>query len=167
MARDPQNLHGPALLSQCPQDAPQHPQPSLFALSLLRSYKGLTVGDQTKVTSILLSSQLPRRLRLPPRSLPQKSCIWQPLWPPKSTAGLLSFPSPHQPLPPSAPRTQIHPYYFECFRLGAPAASPPGAPKHSGTCASNFPYSTSASPPSRQPLSCSLPWQPPPSIIQA
>ena len=63
MARDPQNLHGPALLSQCPQDAPQHPQPSLFALSLLRSYKGLTVGDQTKATSILLSSQLPRRLR--------------------------------------------------------------------------------------------------------
>ena len=39
------------------------PQPSLFALSLLRSYKGLTVGDQTKATSILLSSQLPRRLR--------------------------------------------------------------------------------------------------------
>ena len=63
MARDPQNLHGPSLLSQCPQDAPQHPQPSLFALSLLRSYKGLTVGDQTEATSILLSSQLPRRLR--------------------------------------------------------------------------------------------------------
>ena len=62
MARDPQNLHGPALLSQCPQNDPQHPQPSLFALSLLRSYKGLTVGDQTKATSILLSSQLPRRL---------------------------------------------------------------------------------------------------------
>ena len=41
------------------------PQLSLFALSLslLRSYKGLTVGDQTKATSILLSSQLPRRLR--------------------------------------------------------------------------------------------------------
>ena len=62
MARDPQNLHGPTLLSQCPLDAPQHPQPSLFALSLLRSFKGLTVGDQTKATSILLSSQLPRRL---------------------------------------------------------------------------------------------------------
>ena len=62
MARDPQNFHGTALLSQCPQDAPQHLQPSLFALSLLRSYKGLTVGDQTKATSILLLSQLPRRL---------------------------------------------------------------------------------------------------------
>ena len=62
MARDPQNLHGTALLSQCPQDAPQLPQPSVFALSLLRSYKGLTVGDQSKATSILLLSQLPRRL---------------------------------------------------------------------------------------------------------
>ena len=63
MARDPQNLHGPALLSQCPQDAPQHPQSSLYALSLLRSYKVLTVSDQSKATSILLSSQLPCRLR--------------------------------------------------------------------------------------------------------
>ena len=62
MARDPQNLHGPALLSQCPQDAPQFPQSSLFALSLLRSYKGLTVGDQSNDTSILPSSQLPRHL---------------------------------------------------------------------------------------------------------
>ena len=59
--------------------------------------------------------------------------------------------------------SKIHPYYFDCFRLGAPAESPPRAPKHSGTCASSFPYSSSASPPSRQPLSSSLPWQPPPS----
>ena len=36
--------------------------PPVFALSLLRSYKGLTVGDQSNVTSILPSSQLPRRL---------------------------------------------------------------------------------------------------------
>ena len=109
---------------------------------------------------------------LPPRSPPQKSCIWQPLWPPTSTAGLLSFPPPHQPLLPSAPRTHSRQRYTliistAFFRLGAPAASPPGAPKHSGTCASSFPYSSSASPPSRQPLSCSLPWQLPPSIIQA
>ena len=74
------------------------------------------------------------------------------------------------PAPPSVcfPDTlasKIHPYYFDCFRLGAHAASPPGAPKHSGTCASSFPYLFSASPPSRQPLSCSLPWQPPSSII--
>ena len=62
------------------------------------------------------------------------------------------------PAPPSA--SKIHPYYFDCFRLGAHAASPPGAPKHSGTCASSFPYSSSASPPSRQPLSCCLPWHP-------
>ena len=41
--------------------------------------------------------------------------------------------------------SKIHPYYFDCFRLGAPAASPSGAPKHSGTCASSFPYSSSAS----------------------
>ena len=53
-----------------------------------------------------------------------------------------------------------HPYYFDCFRLGDPSPSPPGAPKHSGTWASSFPYSSSASPPSRQPLSCSLPWHP-------
>ena len=39
MARDPQNLHGPSLLSQCILDAPQFPQSSLFALSLLRSYR--------------------------------------------------------------------------------------------------------------------------------
>ena len=63
MARDPQNLHGPALLYQCPQNAPQFPQSSLVALSLLRSYRGLTVGDQSNATSILPSSQLPRRLR--------------------------------------------------------------------------------------------------------
>ena len=68
---------------------------------------------------------------------------------------------------PDTVASKIHPYYFNCFRLGAPAASPPGAPKYSGTCASSFPYSSSASPPSRQPLSCSLPWQTPPSIIQA
>ena len=140
MARYPQNLHGPALLSQCPQGAPQHPQPSLFALSLLRSYKGLTVSDQSKATSILLSSQLPSRPPFPP------------------SLRLLSG---------HTLASKIHPYYFDCFRLGAPAASPPRAPKHSGTCASSFPYSSSASPPSRQPLSCSLPWQPPPSIIQA
>ena len=61
--------------------------------------------------------------------------------------------------------SRINTYYFDCFRLGAPTASPPGAPKHYCTCASSFPYSSSASPPSQQPLSCSLPWQPPPSII--
>ena len=75
------------------------------------------------------------------------------------------------PAPPSvcsqdALASKIHPYYFDCFRLGTPAASPPGAPKHFGTCASSFPYSSSASPPSGQPLSYCLPWQPPPSIIQ-
>ena len=48
---------------------------------------------------------------LPLRCPPQKSCIWQPLWPPISTAGLLSFPPPHQPLPPSAPRTHSHQRY--------------------------------------------------------
>ena len=48
---------------------------------------------------------------LPPRSPPQKSCIWQPLWPRTSTAGLFSFPPPHQPLPPSAPRTHSRQRY--------------------------------------------------------
>ena len=81
-------------------------------------------------------------------------------------------PAPPSVCSPDALASKIHPYYFDCFRLGAPAASPPGAPKHSGTCASSFPYSScfqlsSASHPSRQPLSCSLSWQPPPSIIQA
>ena len=37
--------------------------PPAFPLPLLRSYKGLTVSDQGKATSILLLSQLPRRLR--------------------------------------------------------------------------------------------------------
>ena len=41
------------------------------------------------------------------------------------------------PAPPSvcsqdALASKIHPYYFDCFPLGAPAASSPGAPKHSG-----------------------------------
>ena len=36
--------------------------PPVFPLSLLRSYKVLTVGDQSNATSILPSSQLPRRL---------------------------------------------------------------------------------------------------------
>ena len=159
MARDPQNLHGPALLSQCPQGASQHSQPSLFALSLLRSYKGLTVGDQSKATSILLSSQLPRRLRCRhgvrlKRAVSGSRCG-------RPRAQLVSSLFHHHNTPPfvCSPDTlasKIHPYYFDCFRLGAPAASPPGAPKHSCTCASSLPYSSSASPPSRQPLSCNL-----------
>ena len=173
MARDPQNLHGPALLPQCPQDAPQHPQPSLFTLSLLRSYKGLAVGDQTKATSILLSSQLPRCLSCR-HGLRLKKAVSG------SRCGRCGRPraqlvsslfhhhtSPSLRLLPDTLESKIHPYYFDCFRLGAPAAYPPRAPKHSGTCASSFPYSSSASPPSGQPLSCSLPWQPPLSIIQA
>ena len=36
--------------------------------------------------------------------------------------------------------SKIHPYYFDRFWLGAPASSPTGAPKHSDTCASSFPY---------------------------
>ena len=54
---DPQKLHGPALLSQWPQDAPQFPHSSH-----LRSYKRLTVCDLSYTTSILRSSQSPRRL---------------------------------------------------------------------------------------------------------
>ena len=119
MARDPQNLHGPALLSQCPQDGPQHPQPSLFALSLLRSYKGLTVGDQTKATSILLSSQLPRRLCCRTVSASKELYLaaavathehsWSPLF------------STTTPAPPSVCSrdtlaSKIHPYYFDCLR---------------------------------------------------
>ena len=79
---------------------------------------------------------------------------WSPLF---ST----TTPAPLSVCSPDTLASKIHPYYFDCFRVGAPAASPPGAPKHSGTCASSFPYSSSASPPSRLPLSCSLPWQPP------
>ena len=103
VARDPQNLHGLALLSQWLQVAPQFSQ----------SYKGLTVGDQSNATSILPSSQLPRHLlcRHGARSPPQKSCIWQPQWPLTSTAGLLSSPPPQQPLPSSAPRTHSRQRY--------------------------------------------------------
>ena len=79
---------------------------------------------------------------------------WSPLF---ST----TTPAPLSVCSPDTLASKIHPYYFDCFRLGAPAASPPRAPKHSGTCASSFPNSFSASLPSRQPLSCSLPWQPP------
>ena len=58
VSRDPQKLHGPAMLSQCPQDAPQLPQSSLLARSLLRSYKGFTVGDQSYATNIRPWAQL-------------------------------------------------------------------------------------------------------------
>ena len=78
---------------------------------------------------------------------------WSPLF---ST----TTPAPLSVCSPDTLASKIRPYYFDCFRLGGPAASPPGAPKHSGTCASSFPYSSSASPPSRQPLSCCLPWHP-------
>ena len=56
-------------------------------------------------------------------------------------------PAPLSVCSPDTLASKIHPYYFDCFRLGAPAASPPRAPKHSGTCATSFPYSSSASPP--------------------
>ena len=146
VARDPQNLHGPAFLSQCPEDAPQFLQSSL-----LRSYKGLTVSDQSNATSILPSSQLPRRL-LCSHVLRFKRAVSGSRY--------------------GHPRAQLvsslHHHTSPSLRLlGAPAAPTPGAPKHSGTCAPSFPYSSSASPPSGQPLSCCLPWQPPPSIIQA
>ena len=49
-------------MSLRPHNAPQLPQSSLLALSLLRSYKGLTVGDQSYATSILPSSQSPGHL---------------------------------------------------------------------------------------------------------
>ena len=165
------------MLSQCPQDATQLPQSSLLALSLLRSYKELTVGPEL------------RHHYLPVEAV---------TFPPPSP--LLS---PTQSLPSSAPRTRSHPFISPtcnptqlppvlsplqdpfCWpwyrahhrknrtsqsppihRLGAPTAYPTGAPKQSGTCASSFSSSSSASPPSRQPLSCCLTWQPHTSIIQ-
>ena len=72
--QDPQNLHGPFFLSQCIQDAPQFPQSSLFALSLLRSYReSLSVTRAKPLVSSRRASYPPPPL--PPRSPPQKSCI--------------------------------------------------------------------------------------------
>ena len=169
VARDQQNLHGPSLLSQCIQDAPQFPQSSLFALSLLRSYReSLSV---TKAKPLVSS----RRASYLAASFATMVCASKELYLTAAVAAHEHSWSPlfstTTPAPPSvcsqdALASKIHPYYFYCFRLGAPAASPPGAPKHSGTCASSFPYSSSASPPSGQPLSCCLRWQPHPSIIQ-
>ena len=51
---------------------------------------------------------------------------WSPLF---ST----TTPAPLSVCSPDTLASKIHPYYFDCFRLCAPAASPPRAPKHSGT----------------------------------
>ena len=162
MARDPQNLHGPSLLSQCIQDAPQFPQSCLFALSLLRSYRESLSVTRAKP---LVSS---RRASYLAASFATTVCASKELYLTAAVAAHEHSWSPlfsaTTPAPPSvcfqdALASKIHPYYFDCFRLGAPATSPPGAPKHSGTCASSFP-SSSASPPSGQPLSCCLPWHP-------
>ena len=168
MARDQQNLHGPALLSQCPQNAPQHLQPSLSpSFALTRDSLSVTrpkppvsscrAGYHTASVAATVSASKELYLAA---AVAAHEHSWSPLF---ST----TTPAPPSVCSPDTLASKTRPYYFDCFRLGAPAASPPGAPKHSGTCASSFPYSSSASPPSRQPLSCSLPWQPPPSIIQA
>ena len=111
MARDPQNLHGPALLSQCSQGAPQHPQPSLFALSLLRSYKGLTVCDQTKATSILLSIQLPRRVRCRHGLRLKRAVSGSRCGCPRAQLVSSLFHHHTSPFPPSAPRTHSRQRY--------------------------------------------------------
>ena len=163
VAREPQNLHGPSLLSQCIQDAPQFPQSPLFALSLLRSYRESLSVTRAKP---LVSS---RRASYLAASFATTVCASKDLYLTAAVAANEHSWSPlfstTTPAPPSdcsqdALASKIYPYYFDWFRLGAPAASPPGAPKHSGTCASSFPNSSSASPPSGQPLSCCLPWQP-------
>ena len=48
-------------------------------------------------------------------------------WPLFST----TTPAPLSVCSPDTLASKIHPLYFNCFRLGAPAASPPRAPKHS------------------------------------
>ena len=169
MARDLLNLHGPALLSQCPQGVPQHPQPSLSpSFALTRDSLSVTRANPPvsscrasyHAVSVAATVSASKDLYLAAAVAAHYKHSWSPLF---ST----TTPAPPSVCSPDTLASKIHPHYFDCFRLGAPAASPPRAPKHSGTCASSFPYSSSASHSSRQPLSCSLPWQPPPSIIQA
>ena len=174
MARDPQNLHGPALLSQCPQGAPQHPSlPSSLSPSFALTNDSQSVTRAKPpvsscrasyhAASVAATVSASKDLYLAAAVAAHYKHSWSPLF---ST----TTPAPLSVCSPDTLASKIHPNYFDCFRLGAPAASPPRAPKHSGTCAScasNFPYLSSASPPSQQPLSCSLPRQPPPSIIQA
>ena len=165
MARDPQNLHGPALLSQCPQNAPQHPQPSLFALSLLLSYKGLTFGDQTKATSILLSSQLPLRLRCRHGLRLKRAVSGIRCGRPQAQMVSSVFhhhTSPSLRLLPGHTRVKDTPLLFRLLSARCSRGiSTRGSKTFWHLCLQL------SSPPSRQHLSCSLPWQPPPSIIQA
>ena len=58
---------------------------------------------------------------------------WSPLF---ST----TTPAPPSVCSPDALASKLHPYYYDRFQLGDPVASPAGAPKHSGTCASSFSY---------------------------
>ena len=133
MARDPQNLHGPSLLSQ--YHTGRSTVPPFFPLSLLRSYReSLSVTRAKPLVSSCRASYLAA-------SFATTVCASKELY---LTAAVAAHEhswshlfSTTTPTPPSvcsqdALASKIQPYYFDCFRLGAPAASSPGAPKHSG-----------------------------------
>ena len=92
------------------QDAPQFPQSSLIALSLLRSYReSLSVTRAKPIVSSRRASYLAA-------SFATTVCASKELYltaaaQPTSTAGLLSSPLPHQPLPLSAPKTHSRQRY--------------------------------------------------------
>ena len=123
MARDPQNLHGPALLSHCPQDAPQLPQPSLFALardslSVTRakapvSSRRVSYFSASFATTVSASKGLYLAAAV---AAHEHSC---------SILFSTTTPAPPSACSQNALASKIHPYYFYCFRLGVPAASPP------------------------------------------
>ena len=99
---NPQKLHRPAMLSQCPQDAPQLPQSSPPPLSPTFAL----TRHSLSVTSISFR----RASHLDASFATTVSASKELYLPTTSTTGLLSPPPPHQRLPSSAPRTWSHPF---------------------------------------------------------
>ena len=107
MARDPQNLHGPALLSQCPQDAPQHPSlPSSLSPSFALIRDSLLVTRPKPPVSSCRASYHAASVAATVSSSKELYLAAA-----VATAGFLCFPPPYQPLPPSDTRTHLRQRY--------------------------------------------------------
>ena len=86
VSREQQKLHGPAMLLSYPSF------PSLFSPSCTLTHSRWPELRHQYPPAELVTSTPPSPLRSPP----QKSYIFHPLWPPTSTAGLLSPSPPHE-----------------------------------------------------------------------
>ena len=163
MARDPQNLHGPALLSQCPQGAPQHPQSSLFALSLSVTRAKPPVSScraSYHAASVAATVSASKDLYLAAAVAAHYKHSWSPLF---ST----TTPAPLSVCSPDTLASKIHKILFRLLSARCSRGISTKGSKTFWHLCLQLSLFVPASPPSRQPLSCSLPCQPPPSIIQA